>query len=116
MPAGSEPPHAGPGLPHTWRPFGVRLVGVVAGVGLLAVCVLWLSPAVWVLVTSLKRTQDIVRVPPEWIPWPVTFAHYGEVFWSARTASIGRAFLKYWPLNTLGIIQTPSYPGVPSAS
>ena len=29
---------------------------------------------------------------------------------------IGRAFLKYWPLNTLGIIQTPSYPGVPSAS
>ena len=29
---------------------------------------------------------------------------------------IGRAFLRYWPLSTLGIIQTPSYPGVPSAS
>jgi multiple sugar transport system permease protein len=52
-----------------------------------------LLPAVWVLVTSLKRTQDIVRVPPEWIPYPITFAHYGEVFWSARTASIGRAFV-----------------------
>ena len=25
---------------------------------------------------------------------------------------IGRAFLRYWPLSTLGIIQTPSYPSV----
>jgi multiple sugar transport system permease protein len=66
---------------------------ILATGGLLVVCVAWLLPAVWVLVTSLKRTQDIVRVPPEWIPWPVTFAHYGEVFWSARTASVGRAFL-----------------------
>jgi multiple sugar transport system permease protein len=66
---------------------------VLVSGGLLAVSVVWLLPAVWVLVTSLKRTQDIVRVPPEWIPWPITFVHYGEVFWSARTASIGRAFV-----------------------
>jgi multiple sugar transport system permease protein len=53
----------------------------------------WLLPAVWVLVTSLKLTENIVRVPPEWIPWPVTIAHYGEVlFSSSRTARIGRAF------------------------
>src|SRR5438552_18062892 len=63
---------------------------ILATGGLLVVCVVWLLPAVWVLVTSLKRTQDIVRVPPEWIPWPITVAHYGEVFWSARTASIGQ--------------------------
>jgi hypothetical protein len=39
MPAGSEP--AGPAtlpLPHTWRPFGVRLAGVVFGGALLVVC------------------------------------------------------------------------------
>jgi signal peptidase I len=29
---------------------------------------------------------------------------------------IGRAWLRYWPLNTLGILQTPTYPGVPTAS
>lgn len=29
---------------------------------------------------------------------------------------IGRAWLRYWPLNTLGILQTPTYPGVPAAS
>ena len=61
--------------------------------GLLLLAGAWLLPAVWVLVTSLKRTQDIVRLPPEWIPSPITLAHYGEVFWSARTASIGRAFV-----------------------
>jgi hypothetical protein len=26
---------------------------------------------------------------------------------------IGRAFLRYWPLSTIGILQTPTYPGVP---
>ena len=39
MPAGSEP--AGPatvGLPHTWRPFGVRMAGAVFGGALVVVC------------------------------------------------------------------------------
>jgi signal peptidase I len=27
---------------------------------------------------------------------------------------IGRAFLRYWPIDTLGILETPSYPGVPA--
>jgi multiple sugar transport system permease protein len=47
-----------------------------------------------VLVTSLKQTPDIIRTPPEWIPWPATLEHYHEVlFSSSRTARIGRAFL-----------------------
>jgi len=51
MPAASEPAgSAGPGgrpgpfgpvaLPHTWRPFGVRVAGTIFGAGLLAVCVM----------------------------------------------------------------------------
>jgi multiple sugar transport system permease protein len=61
---------------------------------MVGLAVLWLLPAVWVLVTSLKPTPDIVRLPPEWIPWPATLSHYGEVlFSSSRTARIGRAFL-----------------------
>jgi multiple sugar transport system permease protein len=61
---------------------------------MVVLAIAWLLPAVWVLVTSLKLTENIVRVPPEWIPWPVTIAHYGEVlFSSSRTARIGRAFL-----------------------
>jgi len=60
---------------------------------MVALAIVWLLPAVWVLVTSLKLTENIVRVPPEWIPWPATIEHYGEVlFSSSRTARIGRAF------------------------
>ena len=61
---------------------------------LLALAVLWLAPIAWVVVTSLKPSENIVRLPPEWIPWPATSAHYHEVLWgSSRTARIGRAFL-----------------------
>lgn len=61
---------------------------------LVFLAVLWLLPAVWVLVTSLKPTPNIIRLPPEWIPWPATGAHYYDVLFStSRTASIGRAFV-----------------------
>src|SRR5438477_12733209 len=70
---------------RVWRALLTVLMVVLA--------VLWRLPAVWVLVTSLKLTENIVRVPPEWIPWPATIEHYGEVlFSSSRTARIGRAF------------------------
>jgi multiple sugar transport system permease protein len=67
---------------------------LVLTAALTALAVLWLLPVVWVAVTSLKPTEHIVRLPPEWIPWPATGAHYHEVlFSSSRTARIGRAFL-----------------------
>jgi multiple sugar transport system permease protein len=60
---------------------------------LLALAVLWLLPIAWVVVTSLKPSADIIRLPPEWIPWPATLTHYHEVLLgSSRTARIGRAF------------------------
>lgn len=78
-------------------PRGVRAVdrsSVALTVALLALAVLWLSPIAWVVVTSLKSAPDIIRLPPEWIPWPPTGAHYHEVLLgSSRTARIGRAFV-----------------------
>ena len=75
-------------MPHVDRS---RLALTVA---LLALAVLWLSPIAWVVVTSLKPAPDIIRLPPEWIPWPPTGAHYHEVLLgSSRTARIGRAFV-----------------------
>jgi multiple sugar transport system permease protein len=71
---------------------GWHRVALAAALAVLAV--LWLLPAVWMGVTSLKPTEHIIRVPPEWIPWPATLGHYREVlFSSSRTARIGRAFL-----------------------
>ena len=67
---------------------------LVLTAALTALAVLWLLPVVWVAVTSLKPTEHIVRLPPEWIPWPATGTHYHEVlFSSSRTARIGRAFV-----------------------
>jgi hypothetical protein len=44
MPADSEPVQGGVTLPHTWRPFGVRMAGAIAGVGLVAICaVAWFA-------------------------------------------------------------------------
>ena len=74
------------------RPRDVQGLALTVGLGALAV--LWLLPVVWVVVRSLKHTPDIIRVPPEWIPWPATLEHYVEVlFSSSRTARIGRAFV-----------------------
>jgi multiple sugar transport system permease protein len=67
---------------------------LILTIALVTMALLWLVPVVWVLVTSLKLSENIVRLPPEWIPWQATAGHYYEVlFSSARTARIGRAFL-----------------------
>jgi multiple sugar transport system permease protein len=59
-----------------------------------AAAVIWLLPVIWVLVNSLKLTPNIIRMPPEWIPWPITGEHYWQVLFSAdRSARIGRSFL-----------------------
>jgi multiple sugar transport system permease protein len=68
--------------------------GVALTIALGVLAIVWLLPIVWVVVTSFKVTADIVKLPPEWIPWPMTADHYYEVlFSSSRTARIGRAFL-----------------------
>src|SRR4029077_6905433 len=60
---------------------------LIRAAALVALALLWLVPVVWVLVTSLKLSENIVRLPPEWIPWPATGSHYYEVlFSSSRTA------------------------------
>src|SRR5215831_265889 len=80
-----------PASPPLARVDWSRLV-LTAALAVLAV--VWLLPVVWVVVTSLKPTENIVRLPPEWVPWPATGAHYHEVLLgTSRTARIGRAFV-----------------------
>jgi multiple sugar transport system permease protein len=68
--------------------------GLALTIALSVLAIVWLLPIVWVVVTSVKVTADIVKLPPEWIPWPMTAEHYHEVlFSSSRTARIGRAFV-----------------------
>jgi multiple sugar transport system permease protein len=79
---------------RAFAPRRVDLESLALTGALLALAVLWLLPVVWMVVTSLKLPENIVRVPPEWIPLPPTLEHYHEVlFSSSRTARIGRAFV-----------------------
>ena len=74
-------------------------------IALLALAVLWLAPIAWVAVTSLKPSDRIIRLPPEWVPWPATGAHYHEVLLgSSRTARIGRAFANSLVIATGSVI------------
>jgi len=68
------------------------LLDVVITLGGLFFTFLWFAPVLWMIVTSLKPTEQILSVPPSWIPQPVTLMHYEQVL----QQPIGR-----WYLNTL---------------
>lgn len=38
------------------------------------------TPYLWLLSTSLKLRTEVFTLTPKWIPWPINFGNYGEVF------------------------------------
>jgi len=38
------------------------------------------TPYLWLLSTSLKFPKEVFTPMPQWIPWPVNFGNYAEVF------------------------------------
>ena len=61
--------------------------------GLLFFALLWTLPSLWALVTSLKETPGIFKLPPVWIPAPITLDQYVAIFSNDRSTDIGRALL-----------------------
>jgi len=53
---------------------------LLAHIILLAGCVFFVAPLLFMLSTSLKAMRQITRFPPEWIPNPVIWANYPAVF------------------------------------
>ena len=47
---------------------------------LIAGSTLMLIPLIWTVSTSLKTPQQVAIWPPEWIPDPVMWSNYVEVF------------------------------------
>lgn len=60
---------------------------------LLVIGVIWTLPSLWALVTSLKETPAIFRLPPVWIPAPITLDQYFAIFTNDRSTDIARALL-----------------------
>jgi sn-glycerol 3-phosphate transport system permease protein len=38
------------------------------------------TPYLWLLSTSLKYRKEVFTPTPQWIPWPINFGNYAEVF------------------------------------
>ena len=55
---------------------------------LLCGAVTMLLPFLWMLSTSLKQANLVYTIPPRWIPDPVDWANYSEI-WSASNIVIG---------------------------
>jgi len=69
---------------------------VLRHVVLMAVGAVFLLPLLWMVSTSLKANRQIFVYPPQWIPNPVIWRNYSEVFYYAP-------FLLYFR-NTLIIV------------
>jgi multiple sugar transport system permease protein len=55
-----------------------RLGNLVTHVGLLGLLIAFLGPFFWLVSTSLKTNQAMFKMPPQWLPDPVTWQHYGQ--------------------------------------
>lgn len=53
-----------------------RWLEILRWVGLILVGGIVLGPFLWSLSTSLKVKDDVLRMPPTFIPWPLTFENY----------------------------------------
>ncbi len=63
---------------------------------LIGVAILMIVPFLWMISTSLKEQYDAVKIPPVWIPDPMRFENYSDIFTEQPMFS----FL----LNTLKIV------------
>lgn len=59
-----------------------RRTGARLGTHLVLLCLtgVTVTPYLWLLSTSLKERTAVFTPTPEWIPWPVNFGNYAEVF------------------------------------
>ena len=67
-----------------------RLIGYFA---LVLTSLVILVPFVWMVVSSLKRSNDVFTVPIQWIPDPVQWSNYVDIF--------AKADMITWISNTL---------------
>ena len=53
---------------------------IITYILLISLSVIFMIPFVWLLSCSLKSNADIFAMPPKWIPDPIEFSNYVEVF------------------------------------
>jgi len=65
---------------------GAKRARLGTHVALLLLTGVTVTPYLWLLSTSLKERTAVFTPTPQWIPWPVNFGNYAEVFQRAPFA------------------------------
>src|SRR3712207_3531556 len=80
-------PASAPAVPGKARGPGQKSAGrlVVRYVVLVVLGLLFISPLIFMLVTSFKTRQETTAIPPTWIPSNPTTAAYSEILTSTGT-------------------------------
>lgn len=71
---------------------------------LFIITILLMVPFYWMIATALRSPDEVLKLPPSWIPNPITFANFPKVFQEVPFARfIGNSFiLVFW--NVIGQI------------
>ncbi|ACQ78576.1 binding-protein-dependent transport systems inner membrane component [Beutenbergia cavernae DSM 12333] len=88
------------GDPHSRSRVGRRR-SAVSYLILLLGCLAFLFPLAWLVSTSLKTQDQILVFPIQWIPDPVAWENYAEIF---RVAPFGRYLLNTVILTAFGVL------------
>lgn len=75
---------------------------------LLPLTLLFLFPWYWMITTSLKTPEQILQLPPQWIPNPITFQAYPEALVGAKMWLYGRNTLLLCVVNVIGALLSNS--------
>jgi multiple sugar transport system permease protein len=74
----------------------VTAPAVVGTIFTLIMAAIWIFPLYWAVVTSLKNEEDVLTMPPEWVPSPLSFQAYEFVVfespllrWYLNSAIVG---------------------------
>jgi multiple sugar transport system permease protein len=81
-----------PSAPNPQRSIGSRPVrpaervkAVVRFIVLALIALIFISPLIFMIVTSFKTRADATGIPPSWIPNPFTFQAYEAIFGASNT-------------------------------
>lgn len=85
---------------------------------MVVIALIWTVPSFWALVTSLKLTPAIFRLPPVWIPSPLTLSQYLAIFSNDRSTNIAQSLVNsvvYAVVSTVLVIVISALAAYPLA-
>ncbi|MCS3843171.1 carbohydrate ABC transporter permease [Microbacterium sp. AK031] len=82
------------------RQRGARVVWWLTGLIMALVALLFLTPFLWMVSSSLKNNVDIFELPLRWIPDPLVWANYIDVWFGERS------MVRYFSNSTIVVVAT----------